>query len=195
MKTKTFITGFLVLALTAAITTSFELNRKEKVILERVYPPHKKVVIIKTNEMPVFMADLGFRESSDNYKAINRFGYIGRYQFGTAALTDLGIKNKSKFLNNKLLQDKAFIALCKINKYRLRKYIDKYEGAVINGITITESGLLAASHLVGARSVKRYLRSNGKRIRRDANNISLEHYLKLFQGYKLEIEASRVASL
>lgn len=33
---------------------------------------------------------LGMRESSNNYKAVNQFGYIGKYQFGATALIDLG---------------------------------------------------------------------------------------------------------
>ena len=28
-----------------------------------------------------FLDDIGFRESSNNYKAVNQFGYLGRYQF------------------------------------------------------------------------------------------------------------------
>ena len=32
----------------------------------------------------------------------------------------------------------------------------------MNGIEITESGILAAAHLSGAGNVKKYLRSNGK---------------------------------
>ena len=54
---------------------------------------------------------------------------------------------------------------------------------VINGIKITESGLLAAAHLGGASSVKTYLRSNGKNGFRDGFGTSLKSYIKKFNGY------------
>ncbi|MFZ5616582.1 MAG: hypothetical protein ACOZAA_04580 [Pseudomonadota bacterium] len=37
-----------------------------------------------------FFDALGEQESSDNYAADNRRGYIGRYQLGKLALIDLG---------------------------------------------------------------------------------------------------------
>ena len=33
-----------------------------------------------------FLDDIGFRESSNNYKAVNQFGYLGKYQFGRRTL-------------------------------------------------------------------------------------------------------------
>ena len=43
--------------------------------------------------------------------------------------------------------------------------------------------MLAASHLVGAKSVKKWLKSNGKKNRADANGTTVEHYMRLFGGY------------
>jgi hypothetical protein len=94
-------------------------------------------------------------------------------------------------MNNPEVQDKAFRNLCKINKFRLRKHIAKFNGRVINGIEITESGLLAASHLVGAESVKKYLESNGKLITLDGNKVSIEQYINKFNGYRLNLIAIR----
>jgi len=142
-----------------------------------------------------FREAVGFRESSNNYSATNRFGYIGKYQFGKLALIDLGIKDQNKFLQSPSIQDEAFLALCRINKYRLRNSIKIYVGRVINGISITESGLLASAHLVGSNAVKRYLSSNGQNITRDGNQVSIEEYLHLFRGYDLEIEAKRNINL
>ena len=58
------------------------------------------------------------------------------------------------FLRNAEWQDEAFKALIVRNKWELRKEIQKYSGRVINGVEITESGLIAAAHLGGAGSVK-----------------------------------------
>ena len=63
-----------------------------------------------------FCEDLGFSESSGNYKAVNRLGYLGKYQFGWSTLNWVGIYNKRKFLNSPLLQEKAFEALISKNK-------------------------------------------------------------------------------
>ncbi|BBI90697.1 baseplate hub subunit and tail lysozyme [Tenacibaculum phage PTm1] len=127
---------------------------------------------------------VGYRESSNNYKAENQYGYIGKYQFGKSALRELGIKcSKEEFKNNPRLQEKAFESLLSINKYRLRKYMH-YVGKTINGIKVTESGLLASAHLVGVGNVKKWLRSHGRDVKRDGNGTSLEEYMDLFGGFR-----------
>ena len=94
------------------------------------------------------------------------------------------------------MQEKAFAAYCKVNKWILRKDIQRSVGKVINGIEITESGILAAAHLSGAGNVKKYLRSNGKHNRSDAYGASIELYLKKFAGYDVSnIEADRLAKV
>ena len=40
-----------------------------------------------------FLDALGRRESSNNYAAVNRFGYMGRYQMGGMALKEAGFKD------------------------------------------------------------------------------------------------------
>lgn len=81
------------------------------------------------------------------------------------------------------MQEKAFIALLSKNKWELRAIIEKYEGAILNGTRITESGILAAAHLAGVGSVKKYFRYKGKRFFKDAYGTSLRSYLKRFGGY------------
>ena len=63
--------------------------------------------------------------------------------------------------------------------------IDKYDGKQIAGVTITESGILAAAHLSGPGGVKKFLRTNGKGRSRDAYGSSVKGYLKRFGGYDL----------
>jgi hypothetical protein len=108
---------------------------------------------------------------------------LGKYQFGPETLRTIGVYNTTSFLRNPELQEKAFLALLAKNKWLLRNEIEKYEGAVINGVHITESGILAAAHLGGVRSVKRYFRSNGERYFRDAYGTSIRSYMKAFGGY------------
>ncbi|MDP5044712.1 MAG: peptidoglycan-binding protein LysM, partial [Leeuwenhoekiella sp.] len=108
-----------------------------------------------------FKEALGFKESQNDYKRINQFGYLGKYQFGRSTLLLLGISDTDEFLENPVLQEKAFVANASRNKWVLRKDIKRFAGKTMNGITITESGILAAAHLAGPGSVKNYLRSGG----------------------------------
>ncbi|MBY0486986.1 MAG: peptidoglycan-binding protein LysM, partial [Flavobacteriaceae bacterium] len=108
-----------------------------------------------------FKEAVAFKESQGRYNMINSLGYLGKYQFGTSALRFIGINNNAAFLSNPALQEKAFVALLKINKSKLKDVIEEYRGKTIDGVRITESGILAAAHLGGAGSVRKYLESNG----------------------------------
>jgi len=130
-----------------------------------------------------FCYDLGFSESSGNYRAVNRLGYLGKYQFGRSTLNWVGIHNTSRFLNSPLLQEKAFEALISKNKWVLRDYIDRFNGQTINGVKISESGLLAAAHLGGAGNVMKFLESNGEVVFEDANHVPITKYMKRFVDY------------
>lgn len=105
---------------------------------------------------------VAFRESQGQYRKINSLGYLGKYQFGTETLKTVGIYNSEAFLNNPKLQEKAFVALLSKNKWLLQNEIAKYEGSIVKGVFITESGILAAAHLGGAGSVKKYFGVRGK---------------------------------
>lgn len=143
-----------------------------------------------------FKEALAFRESQGRYNLINSLGYMGKYQFGRAALQAIGIQNNAEFLKNPRLQEKAFNALLAKNKWELRKEIKKYDGKVVNGVLITESGILAGAHLGGAGSVKKFLNSNGKRAIKDNYGTSLKSYMKKFGGYDTSfIEANENAKI
>jgi hypothetical protein len=51
---------------------------------------------------------------------------------------------------------------------------------------ITESGILAAAHLGGQGSVKRYFK-NGK-VFRDGNGTKITSYMKTFSGYDINLK-------
>jgi len=138
------------------------------------------------DELQRFLHDIGFRESGNRYDITNNWGYMGRYQFGKATLKGLGYNvTKKEFLNNPQLQDSAMIDLLNHNKEKLQSYIDIYDGKTINGMEITESGILAAAHLGGQGSVKRYFR-NGK-VFRDGNGTKITSYMKQFSGYDIKL--------
>jgi len=139
-----------------------------------------------------FKEALGFKESQGRYHIVNTLGYLGKYQFGKSTLKRFRIYNTQLFLKTPELQEDAFIALCSLNKWILRKDIKRSVGNNINGIHITESGILAAAHLAGAGNVKKYLRSNGQNRFKDAYGSSIQHYLKHFSGFNTSfIEANK----
>ena len=144
-----------------------------------------KIPIIKSHSK--FLHDLGFRESSNNYKIVNQYGYLGKYQFGRKTLNSIGMENISnrKFLSSPELQEEAMQRLMISNYKSLRRYINKYEGTVVHGILITKSGVLAAAHLGGAGNVRKWFRRGV--VFKDANGTQITSYMKQFGGYKLEI--------
>ena len=144
----------------------------------------KVVLVIKNHNQ--FLEDLGMRESSGNYKAVNQYGYLGKYQFGRKTLNALGYTNVSnrEFLANPSIQEEAMYALLSHNKKILRRQIERYHGETINGIFITESGILAAAHLAGPGNVRKFFRKGYEF--KDGNGTKMTSYLIKFSDYKLE---------
>ena len=161
-----------------------------------------------------FLNDLARRESGGNYKAINKYGYAGKYQMGEAALIDCGYYSKASkfynndwrgnftgkdgvysindFLNNPKAQENAQL-IFKKKQWEYLKILgaNNYLGLIINGISITPSGLLAGAHLKGPGGVLEYLRSNGKNNSKDAFGTSVESYIKDFANY----DVSKIVNL
>lgn len=83
-----------------------------------------------------------------------------------------------------------------MNKWILRRDIKRFVGKRINGVIVTESGILASAHLAGAGNVKKYLRSYGKIRFNDAFGTSINSYLKKFGGYEMSsIKANKRATV
>ncbi len=134
-----------------------------------------------------FKEALAFKESRGNYFTVNTLGYLGKYQFGSETLKVIGIYNPNQFLYNPELQEKAFVANAERNKWVLRKDIKRFEGELIGGVRVTESGILAAAHLAGPGSVKKFLRSYGSQNFSDAYGSTVSYYMKKFSGYDTSI--------
>lgn len=199
--TKRFMKLSALLAVAVFIVTAFSSKKEDysssifatDIVGDVAYVPYEYEVNLNSQDSVPFLGksflgfcyDLGFSESSGNYRAVNRLGYLGKYQFGRSTLNWVGIHNTSRFLNSPLLQEKAFEALISKNKWVLRDYINKFDGQSINGVKITESGLLAAAHLGGAGNVMKFLDSNGDVVFKDANNVPITRYMKRFVNYDI----------
>jgi len=169
-----------------------------KVEVIEVQPIIKSLDIIEPKlevkiEIPVvkshnkFLDDIGFRESSNNYKAVNQFGYLGKYQFGRKTLNAIGFEEISnyEFLSNPEIQEEAMLVLLQKNRHTLRREIKKYVGETINGIYITESGILAAAHLGGAGNVRKFFRKGHEF--EDGNGTKMTSYMIRFSDYNLNL--------
>jgi hypothetical protein len=129
---------------------------------------------------------IAFKESQGKYNKVNTLGYLGKYQFGLETLKTIGLKegDSLRFLNNRKLQEKAFVTLLSKNKYDLKDHIKKYNGKIIKGVRITESGILAAAHLGGPGSVVKFLETNGRKNKKDAYGTSVRSYMRDFGGFE-----------
>ena len=177
---KKFLFAFSITLLFVS-ATPFKSKKASPKIVQPIYLEYN-IPYLQKNFVG-FKEALAFKESQGKYTAINTLGYLGKYQFGRTTLERFKIYDVNAFLKNPELQEKAFIALCSVNKWILRRDIQSYVGKTINGITITESGILAAAHLSGAGNVKKFLRSNGSIRFSDAYGASIQMYMKKFSGY------------
>lgn len=159
------------------IANTIATVNKEIIPFEIIYTPTIE------NDFIAFREAVAFKESQGKYNRVNTLGYLGKYQFGKSTLNRIRIYDTKEFINNPALQEKAFITLSSLNKWILQRDIKRSVGKKINGIEITESGILAAAHLAGAGNVKKYLRSNGSDIFTDAYGTNVQHYMKKFAGY------------
>ena len=81
------------LATRAEVKSAIELEPERPLALINITPEIEapKVELIIKNHSK-FLEDLGMRESSGNYKAVNQFGYLGKYQFGRKTLNAMDMK-------------------------------------------------------------------------------------------------------
>lgn len=165
--------------------------------LKKISNPKPLVnVVYLDKNFTAFKEAVAFKESQGKYNVVNSIGYLGKYQFGKSTLQRFNIKDTIAFLENPELQEDTFEAYCRVNKWILRRDIKNSVGKTINGIEITESGILAAAHLSGAGNVKKFLRSNGSQRFKDAYGATVSMYMKKFGGYDVSnIVADRNAKV
>lgn len=185
--------------------------RKNKAVFDISYPSNRKGFIYalarRESSADLNQNDLANRKS---LRIKNDKGYIGLFQYGTAALIDIGYKTKAGVWTGKngAVSQEAFrssreIQIAAINLSidlwckRLRVWgFNEYYGKIVKGIEITESGCIAGCHLVGSGGLASFLdmpgnhkinKKTGKRHSEfDGNKTHISEYLKLFANYDLE---------
>ena len=167
-----------------SIDSSNIYSAKEK--SEFIVKPHTVPFIDK--DFIGFKEFLGFFESGSDYNKINRFGYLGKYQFGKGTLKIYGVSDLNNFIKSPELQERVFLMNVKRNKWILRREIKKYSNIFLGDLYISESGILAAAHLSGPGNVKKFLRNKASKDfnKKDANGTSISDYIRIFKNYDLE---------
>ena len=180
---------FIVLAILPMLLKAPPISDDNKTIRTHYYWLQQEE-LRKEQQLTQFLFHLSLRESGNNWKIINRFGYFGYYQFGNAALKTIGFGHitTKKFRKNPNifppeLQHIAVKKLLFYNAMILQKY-NGYIGCTMDNVLITKSGMLAAAHLTGAGNVIKFLESDGKYDAADGNGIKTSGYLKEFKNYQ-----------
>lgn len=157
-------------------------------------------------ELGEFGERMGILESNGDYRIVNSFGYLGKYQMGECALIDAGlythdatgcrsqdwsgtwtgaygVDSVDKYLTTADAQDRAFHTFTLGNWLEIRRRgLDQYIGLNINGVMITAAGLLAGAHLGGVGGVEAFVLSMGMEDRGDAYGSRISTYINLFNG-------------
>ena len=135
-------------------------------------------------------------ESGGNWKAENKarghggmYGHFGRAQFGHARLQDAmnaGVvpegTTPEQFMKNPDLQKATEVwHFGDISKFIADKGYDRLIGTKINGIPVTEQGMINAAHLGGKGGLQKYLESGGQYNRNDGRK-SLSDYMAMGAG-------------
>ena len=146
---------------------------------------------------------VGARESGNNYKAVNTLGFVGKYQFGAPALTDIGLVKKGT--KNKDLKEAknwnidggldTFLNTPKIQEDAMKKYTEmnmktlKRIGVISDKSSAKDiAGALASAHLLGPGGAKNLI-VKGKE-GQDAYGTKASEYLRLGQASQSETGTS-----
>lgn len=147
-----------------------------------------------------FLVALRMMESGGDYQSVNTLNFLGAYQFGEAALVDLGyvqqdsdpydnnysggwngkngIDSAKEFLASKSAQDKAAEAWVKLMWHYIEaENLDQHAWTEVGGVELTPSGMLAASHLMGTYSLQAFIESDGKTDTRDPYGMPVSTYM------------------
>ena len=158
------------------------------------------------NTYAAFLIALRMAESGGDYQAVNTLNFIGAYQFGEAALIDLGyvrsdndvynndfsggwtgkngIRSIQAFLEDEREQDRAAKQWMGVMWSYIEYYdIDGYAWETVGETQLTTSGMLAAAHLLGAGALKEYIESNGRRDLRDPYGMPISVYMAKLDGF------------
>lgn len=172
----------------------FAIFRVIEPIIVMVYPkkvePEAQKQFAPDSSMTIEKFLLSIQYTESRHIAIaNRKGseYWGLYQMGNIARRVGGYDDipKDAFLNHPEIQHLCMINLLYKNKIQMQPFINEYNGKFIDGVNVTESGILALCQLGNEYAMK--IIKSGKIPNIDENGNSPRTLLKL-AGYSLDFE-------
>jgi hypothetical protein len=168
--------------------------------------------------LDAFFVALKEMESDGDYRSVNTLNFIGAYQFGEAALIDLGyvrkdhdiydndysggftgkdgIRSAQDFLNSPAVQDKAMRAWIRLMwRYIEGENLDRYAWTRLGEVVLSPSGMLGATHLLGTGGLKEFIESGGSRRVVDPYGTPVLRYVRDLAGYDIPFAPRRPARL
>lgn len=140
-----------------------------------------------------FKDAIGMVESSGNYQCVNKFGYLGKFQFGMARLCDLGVTSRrapgsshSAFEFNFPLSKDIFLSCPRIQDRCFDKHVQMLKKKIpktIGDRFIDLSGAIAGCHLLSTTGLFSYFVQGIDM--EDANGTKFSDYYHRFSGYQI----------
>jgi hypothetical protein len=155
---------------------------------------------VDVQSLNAFLVALRMMESGGDYQAVNTLNFLGAYQFGEAALIDLGyvrhdadpydnnysggwtgkngVESAKEFLSSKSVQDKAAVAWVKLMWHYIEaENLHRHAWTDVGGVELTPSGMLAATHLLGTGALAEFISTDGKSDPRDPYGMPVSSYM------------------
>lgn len=186
-----FLTLRLILISTIIVLLYLAITKVVEPVFIETYTTTDTIVSYpKDSTMTIenFLLQIQYTESRYNPSAYREGSqFWGLYQIGELERKAAGYGDisKSVFENHPEIQHMCMINLMKYNKSHMQKYIDKYDGKIIDGVLVTESGIIALCQL-GCGAAQKYL-DKGIFPQTDANGNSPRSLIKL-GGYNLDLD-------
>ena len=171
----------------------------------------------KMGTLEAFLIALQLMESDGNYQSVNTLNYLGAYQFGEAALSDLGfvrydgnamdnnysggwtgkygVDSAAAFLRNEQAQDRAAYEWVELLwSYAEMHDLDGYAWQKVGQVELTPAGMVAAMHLLGPGALSEFIESNGQADLRDPFGTPITRYIETLSKYEMPFGPERPRS-
>ena len=113
--------SFLIIVATSSFTPEKIVEEIPIVEIEEIVVSEPPEEVHQLNEL---IEAIGKLESNNRYDVVNRFGFMGKYQFSPRTVKYLGFDvTREQFLNNPQLQDSVMISYLRNNYSSLQHHI------------------------------------------------------------------------
>lgn len=156
-----------------------------KPVLDRLLQSGRRdTVMLQHMTVKEFKDGLAELEASKTnpYSAVNRFGFMGKYQLSRYYVDTYAKVHPDTFLLSPSIQERTMNKLCALYLAEIhrRGWDTLYVNTVIDSINVTVEGLMAGYHLY-PRALKHWLESSGRINGVDGNKVTVSTYVLRFK--------------